>query len=103
MYQIIKKIVRPNESVEFPFLPAIADPAHLEHLNINYEQTGKNILREAAQGDSSLERIVTMLWDSKASYDEYEADPIIVAMRTNFLQVIADRGMTEETVSQTEW
>jgi hypothetical protein len=103
MYQIIKKIVRPNESVEFPFLPDIADPAHLEHLSVNYEQSSKNILRDTAQGDNSLERIVTMLWDSKASYDEYEADPVITEMKINFLQVISDRGMTLETISQTEW
>lgn len=103
MYQVIKKIVRPDETVEFPFLPAIADPAHLTHLNVNYEQTGKNIFREAEQGATPLERIITMFWDTKESYDEYMADPVIAEMRTAFSQVIADRGMTEETVSLTQF
>jgi hypothetical protein len=103
MYQIIKKIVRPNESVDFPFLPTVMDPIHIGHFTANYNVTGKRIFHRAEPGENSLERMIIMLWDSKESWDEFNADPVMQEMRDKTSQLFAELGITEETVSSTEF
>jgi hypothetical protein len=100
MYQIIKKISRPDETVEIPVLSLVADPAHWDHFISNYELTGKHIFRDAV--DTPSERTVTIYWSSKESSDEFDNDPIMQQMRNAHAQLLASLGLTSVTVSETE-
>lgn len=100
MYQVIKKVTRPSESVEIPVLALVANPAHWAHFITNYEETGKHIFRDAIE--TSLERTVTVYWNSKASSDEFDNDPIMQQMRSDYLQLLTSLDLTVETVSETE-
>jgi hypothetical protein len=96
MYQVIKKLVRPSTSVDFPKLTEIIDPAHVEHFVTNYVNTGKHIFRQANAGASELEQITIILWDSEESYNEFTADPVMTEMSLLLSQLCKSLGMTEE-------
>ena len=101
MYQLIKKLVRPNADTPWA-TPTLLDPEHVKYFGKNYIDTGKQIFRNAEDSTDGLERIVTVLWESKEIWEEFEADPIMQAMRDSHSQNLINAGITEETISLTE-
>jgi hypothetical protein len=102
MYQVIRKLTRPDLTVEFPDLPATMDPAHKVHFGENYVVTEKHIFRQAEVDMTGLIKTTTVLWTSKEAWDEFSADPVMQAMLASNSALFASLGIVEETVSATE-
>jgi hypothetical protein len=98
MYQVTKKIVAPDESVTIPIWPLVADPAHLDHFRINYEETNKHLFRYPDTTDNPLERLVHIIWDSKESYDEFMADTVMQETRAAHASLLTSLGITSEDI-----
>ena len=98
MYQVTKKLVSPDPSVEIPLWAATADPAHLAHFRTNYEETSKQLFRYADGTDNPLERLVHVIWDSKESYDECMADTVLQEARASHTALLTSLGITSEDI-----
>lgn len=102
MYQITKRIVVPDSSVEIPYWMAVASPEHLEHFRIHYEETDKHLFRYPDNTENPLERLVYIIWDSKESYDECMADPVMQEMRDAHAALLGSLGITAEDIDAQE-
>jgi hypothetical protein len=102
MYQVIKKLVRPNLDTPWTDPKSMLDPQHLNYFKINYVENGKQMLRHTEEDQTGLERTVVILWESKEMWDEFNADPLMQTMRAIHSQNIKDAGITEETISMSE-
>jgi hypothetical protein len=102
MYQLIKKLVRPN--LDTPWLDAkeTLDLQQLTQFKNNYVDNGKQMLRHSEDDQIGLVRTVVILWESKEAWEEFDADPIMQAMRAAHSQNLKDAGITEETISFSE-
>jgi hypothetical protein len=98
MYQVTKKLVSPDSSVEIPLWATAADPAHLAHFRTNYEETSKHLFRYADGTDNPLERLVHIMWDSKESYDEFMADTVMQETRAAHASLLTSLGITSEDI-----
>ena len=102
MYQVIKKLTRPNLDTPWPNIEVSISVAHSEHLNVNYLSTGKHIFRNIEDDVNGLERTLTVLWESKDVYEEFVADSLMQEMRDNISQKFKDSGISENIVSLSE-
>jgi hypothetical protein len=102
MYQMIKKLVRPNLETEWPDSKILTPVEHVEHFSKNYIDTGKQIFRNIEDDTTGLERTVTVLWESKEIWEEFNADPVMQSMRDTNSQRLQSLGITEEVVSLSE-
>lgn len=104
MYTITQKITRPDESVEF---------INMTHENISievrqywmttYKITNKCIFVNVELSANKLERVVTMLWDSKDSWLEYQNDPIMDEGLFKYMRLQREEnGFIKELVSEEE-
>ena len=99
MYQVTKKLVSPDSSVEIPIWAIVADPVHLLHYRTNYEETSKQLFRYADGTDNPLERLVHVVWDSKESYDECMADTLMQEARAYHTALLDSLGITSEDIA----
>jgi len=99
MYQMIKKLTRPNLETPWANVDASLSELQLEHLNEKYFSTGKHIFRNVEDDIFGLVRTLTVIWESKEAWEEFLADPIMQEMRDNISQQFKDSGITEEIVS----
>ena len=102
MYLITQKFTRPNESVEFITMvhESISDEIK-NYWMANYRDTNKCM--SVTISDTTLEKVVTMLWDSKASFQEFQNDPIIDAgLFIHMRRQREENGFTKEIVSEEE-
>lgn len=104
MYIIIRKVTRPNTSLEFRnMLHESVAPETRQHWVETYKVTGKCVLVDAVLSENQLEMNTTMIWDSKDSWDEYQADPILVAGLFTPIHAYQDEnGFTRSLVSEEE-
>jgi len=102
MYQIIKKLVRPGVDTPWPDTLVTMDPQLIEHFKTNHIETGKHIFRNTDDHKNGLERTLTVLWETKEAWEEFEADPLMTEMRNHVSQLFKDAGITEEIVSFSE-
>jgi hypothetical protein len=104
MYTITQKFTRPNESVEFITMTHETISSEIrEYWMTNYKITNKCIFVNSELSENKLERVVTMLWDSKASWHQYQNDPIIDAgLFIHMRKQREENGFTKELVSEEE-
>lgn len=104
MYIITRKVTRPNLSLEFRnMLHESISPEIKKHWVDNYKTTNKCLIVNAEISDNQLEMTTTMVWDNKASWDEYQADPVFVAGLFGPIHAYQDEnGFTRELVSEEE-
>jgi hypothetical protein len=104
MYTITQKHTRPDESLEFISMihESISDDVR-EYWIANYKNTNKCIFVNSELSENKLERVVTMLWDSKASWQEFQNDPTIDAgLFIHMRKQREENGFTRELVSEEE-
>ena len=104
MYTITRKVTRPNISLEFRNM--LHESVSLEtrqHWVDNYKTTNKCLIVNTELSSNELEMITTMFWDSKESWDQYQADPVLIAGLFNPIHAYQDEnGFTREFVSDEE-
>lgn len=104
MWQIIRKQTRPNTSV--PFFGMQTAPVSDEfktYWQQNYVLTDKLIYMHNELSEDSLELFMTIIWDSRASVDQFEADTYITENLISIKRAWMDeRGITEILVSNAE-
>lgn len=104
MWQIIRKQTRPNTSV--PFFGMQTAPVSDEfktYWQQNYVLTDKLIYMHNELSEDSLELFMTIIWDSRASVDEFEADTYITENLISIKRAWMDeRGITEILVNNAE-
>jgi hypothetical protein len=103
MYQVTKKFIRPDQSVEFPNLQTKIDPAHREHFINNYVLTGKHVFRQSEYDDTELQLTTTIIWESAQAWQEFSDDPVMQELLANNSALLQSLGITEEIVSLTEF
>jgi hypothetical protein len=104
MYTITRKVTRPNLSLEFRnMLHESISPEIKKHWVDNYKNTSKCLIVNTELSSNQLEMITTMFWDTKASWDEYQADPVFVnGLFTPIHTYQDENGFTREFVSDEE-
>jgi len=103
MYLITQKFTRPNESVEFISMihESISDEVRTYWVT-NYRDTNK-CMSVTMSDNNPLEKVVTMLWDNKASWQEFQNDPTIEAgLFIHMRRQREENGVTREIVSEEE-
>ena len=104
MWQIIRKQTRPNTNV--PFFGMQTAPVTDEfktYWQQNYILTDKLIYMHNELSEDSLELFMTIIWDSRASVDEFEADTYITENLISIKRAwMTERGITEILVSNAE-
>jgi hypothetical protein len=104
MWQIIRKQTRPNTNV--PFFGMQTAPVTDEfktYWQQNYILTDKLIYMHNELSEDSLELFTTIIWDSRASVDAFEADTYITENLISIKRAwMAERGITEILVSNAE-
>jgi hypothetical protein len=104
MWQIIRKQTRPNTNV--PFFGMQTAPVTDEfktYWQQNYVLTDKLIYMHNELSEDSLELFMTIIWDSRASVDEFEADTYITENLISIKRAwMTERGITEILVSNAE-
>lgn len=104
MWQIMRKQTRPNTSV--PFFGMQTAPVSDEfktYWQQNYVLTDKLIYMHNELSEDSLELFMTIIWDSRASVDEFEADTYITENLISIKRAWMDEhGITEILVSNAE-
>lgn len=104
MWQIIRKQTRPNTSV--PFFGMQTAPVSDEfktYWQQNYVLTDKLIYMHNELSEDSLELFMTIIWDSRASVDQFEADTYITENLISIKRAWMDeRGITEILVNNAE-
>jgi hypothetical protein len=104
MYLIKQKVIRPNESVEFISMGHESISSEVrDYWVANYRDTHKCILVTSELSENNLERVITMLWDNKASWLEYLDDPIITAgLFVHMRRQKEEHGFIKELISEEE-
>jgi hypothetical protein len=104
MWQIIRKQTRPNTSVQFfGMQTAPVTDEFKTYWEQNYVLTNKLIYIHNELSEDSLELFMTIIWDSRASVDEFEADTYITENLISIKRAwMTERGITEILVSNAE-
>lgn len=104
MYIITRKVTRPNTSLEFRnMLHESVTTEVRKHWVDSYKTTGKCIIVNSTLSPDSLEMTTTMIWDSKDSWNEYQADPVMLEGLFNPIHTYQDEnGFIRELVSEEE-
>lgn len=102
MYKNTRKVTRPNTSVEFRnMLHSSISQEIRDYWVNNYKDTGKCLNVESELSANQLEMTTTTTWDSKSSWDQYQADPIFATGLFGPIHAYQDEnGLTRELVSE---
>ena len=102
MYKNTRKVTRPNTSVEFRnMLHESVSQNVKEHWIANYKNNGKCLSVESETSSNGLEMTTVTMWDSKDSWDQYQADPIFTEGLFSPIHAYQDaNGFTRELVSE---
>ena len=104
MYTIIRKVTRPNISLEFRNM--LHESVSLEtrkHFSDNYKITNKCLIVNTELSSNQLEMTTTMVWDSKESWDQYQADSVLIAGLFTPIHAYQDEnGLSREFISDEE-
>lgn len=78
MWQVVRKQVRPNTSVEFydPTTSSTLDRNVLRYFFQNYIVTGKHIDVTKTVSEDGLTQTITVLWESQEAETEFTNDPM---------------------------
>ena len=77
MWQVVRKQVRPNTTVEFydPSTSSTLDRSILQYFFQNYILTGKHIDVTKTVSEDGLTQTITVLWESQEAETEFTNDP----------------------------
>ena len=102
MYKNTRKVIKPNTLVEFRNMlhPTISQEIRDYWFN-NYKNTGKCLNVVSELSDNQLEMTTTTTWDSKDSWDQYQADTIFIIGLFDPIHTYQDQnGLIRELVSE---
>lgn len=104
MYTITRKVTRPSTELEFRnMMHETIAPEIKSYWVSTYKETMKCMLVDVSLSDDGLEMLTTMIWDSKDSWNEYQADPVLIAGLFTPIHAHQDEnGFTRELVSEEE-
>jgi len=104
MYIITRKVTRPNISLEFRNMLHESIPPEIKTHWVNFYKNTNKCLNVATElSENQLEMSTTMIWDTKESWDAYQADPVFVAGLFTPIHTYQDEnGFTRELVSEQE-
>ena len=101
MWQIVRKQVRPNTSVDFydPTTSTTLDKNILRYFFQNYILTGKHIDVAKAVSEDGLTQTITVLWESQEAEAEFANDPQTVALYDDGQNYRTANGISLEMIS----
>ena len=103
MFQITRKQIRPNTSVEYvSFNSAWVDPSVRDYIDLNYKETGKVVSTHKTDSPDDLERTIQTIYSDIQAAREWSDDHFLtVNFHSPAFQYMANNNMQLIIVSST--
>jgi hypothetical protein len=101
MWQVVRKQVRPNTTVEFydPSTSSTLDRSILQYFFQNYILTGKHIDVTKTVSEDGLTQTITVLWESQEAEIEFTNEPMQAMLLEDGQNYRSANGISLEIVS----
>jgi hypothetical protein len=98
MWQVVRKQIRPDTSIDFFLSEQHTSPETKQYLYSTYVTTGKQLMMVKEMSDDGLTLTVTQIWQSNEDHIECKNDPVSIIIKEEFDAYIQSNGIVFEII-----